>query len=1215
MKRLIFFTSLIALCLSCSEKIETTRGIGVYPGDPDEFFGPEMIQDATYRNIALNRAVWHSTSYDYNLTGHLATDGIVSDKVPYYMAVVTSDGVAEKRDRERIMDENTTRIEVKGSKDAFLRLDVPGNAFDADEIVFKGTLTCPKDAKGYNISIEGSNDGENWTVLSRSAGAGKPGDTVPPRGMAIGGGSQNVAVSAGLAGIKSEKIDKPGPPAAKQTSTMRYNMGGGADRPESRAVNYSASIPEGSDFQHYIIRLESPSVINWTFTEIEFHKQGEYVRALPSESLNSAWMSAGAEKEWIYVDLGASASFDKIKVYWLAKANATSVETSENGKDWNAIAQFPQGSEMIEELAVNGKGRYVRLSFDGAADGKNIAISEFEVYGKGGVVAKAHEAAAPDGNLLNLTGGNWKIQRSNLVSAAPEEIASKGYDASSWIVATVPSTVLSSYYNVGAIPDIRYDDDQLQISESFFYSDFWYRDEFTVPAEYAGKTLTLNFDGIDWKADIWMNGSFIGHIDGAFMRGEFDITSVAQCGSSNTLAILIHKNDHPGIIKEQTRYSTDTNGGALGGDNPTFHATVGWDWIPTVRGRGIGIWNDVFVKATDAGVSIKDIFIPTDLPLPSTAYADLSPVVTLTNNGSAAASGSIEVTYGTLGIKGDYELEAGQTKDIELPVTRMDNPQLWWPKGYGEPYLYDVNVKVTNGGTVSDSRDWKLGVREMNYTLDADGVLDMYINGRRLIGNGGNWGFPEINYNYRAREYDIAVAYHADMNFTMIRNWVGMTGDEEFYEACDRYGVMVWQDFWLANPVDGPNPYNEKMFLDNAEDYVRRIRNHPSIGIYVGRNEGNPPISINNGLASLVETLHPGLYYIPHSAAGPVSGGGPYRALPVEDYFSAVRGYDRFHSERGMPNVMTAESIKMMLREENQWPQTSVWGVHDYTLENAQSCATFNQMIATALGEPQSLEQFAEYAQWINYNGYRAIFESRSWNREGLQLWMSHPCWPSMVWQTYDYYFEPTGAYFGSKKGSAPIRIQWNPVSGNVEVVNNNASDQNGLKAEASIINYDGKVVYSTDATLDSKEDTTIPVFPLTFDQPELTDAYYIKLKLFKGDELLADNFYWEGKENGNYQILNNLPKVKLATKTSFTRNGEGWTAVTELKNNTDTPALMIRLKLQGKKTGERILPAFYEDNYFSLLPGETKTVTTTFKSEDTRGEKPQMAISGFNIQ
>jgi hypothetical protein len=488
----------------------------------------------------------------------------------------------------------------------------------------------------------------------------------------------------------------------------------------------------------------------------------------------------------------------------------------------------------------------------------------------------------------------------------------------------------------------------------------------------------------------------------------------------------------------------------------------------------------------------------------------------------------------------------------------------------------------------------------------------MYINGRRFIGRGGNWGFPESNLAYRGREYDEAVAYHADMNFTMIRNWVGQTADDEFFEACDRHGIMVWQDFCLANPVDGPDPSDPKMFIDNAEDLIKRIRNHPSIGIYVGRNEGNPPVVIDTALRGLIARLHPGLHYISNSAMGVVSGGGPYGALPVRDYF-LLYGFNKFHSERGMPNVMTWESLKQTLPDSSLWPQNSLWGFHDYTLLSAQACATFNQMVEKGFGPAKDAKEFTELAQWINYNGYRGMFEGRSLYRQGLLLWMSHPAWPSMVWQTYDYYLEPTAAYFGCKKASEPIHIQWNPVFDNIEVVNYSAGNRTGLTAEAQIINMDGSVKWEKKTDLNCREDSTATCFKLEFPK-DLTPVHFIKLTLTRNGDVVSENFYWRGLEDGNYRALRDLPKAALEHHTMISLAGDDWLLTTTIKNKSKVPALMIRLKVVAKRTGERLLPVLYTDNYFSLMPGEQKVITSTIKDQDTHGRKPAVVISGFNV-
>ena len=369
---------------------------------------------------------------------------------------------------------------------------------------------------------------------------------------------------------------------------------------------------------------------------------------------------------------------------------------------------------------------------------------------------------------------------------------------------------------------------------------------------------------------------------------------------------------------------------------------------------------------------------------------------------------------------------------------------------------------------------------------------------------------------------------------------------------------------------------------------------------------------IDTALRAMIQELHPGLHYISNSAFGVVSGGGPYRALPVRDYF-LLYGYNRLHSERGMPNVMTYESLIQTLPESALWPQNSLWGMHDYSLQSAQSAASFNQIIETGFGKSDNAKKFTELAQWVNYNGYRGMFEGRSLYRQGLLLWMSHPAWPSMVWQTYDYYLEPTAAYFGCKKACEPIHIQWNPVFDNIEVVNYNARNQSGLSAKAQLINMDGSVQWAKERALDCREDSTAICFKLEFPK-SLSSVHFIKLTLKKGDKTLSENFYWRGLVDGNYQALRDLPVIKLQNSTKTEKSGKEWILTTTLNNTSKTPAMMIRLKVVGKNSNNRILPVFYSDNYISLMPGETRVITMNLKDEDTLGEIPIVEISGYNI-
>jgi hypothetical protein len=983
----------------------------------------------------------------------------------------------------------------------------------------------------------------------------------------------------------------------------------------TRMLDECIKLDNCDNYTHYRLSFNLKGGIEWSFTAIDLFEQNRQVDLLASKFYNSAWMSEGAGEEWIYIDLGSTSEFDCVKLHWINKATNGKIQTSNDAKQWKDLASLPTGDQATDDIKCKGKARYVRILMQEAHDNKNYILSEVEIMGKGGLTAIPQPQPIAENNRLNLSGGNWVLQRASQVAASGEVISTPQYNAADWIVATVPGTVLTSYKNIGAIPNPNYADNIFHISESFFNSNFWYRNEFEISDDFNKERLFLNFDGLNWKANIFLNGKRIGRIEGAFIRGKYDVTDLVVKGK-NVVAVEIIKNEHIGAIKEKNEVNTDFNGGILGADNPTFHASIGWDWISTIRGRNIGIYNDVYLT-TSGKVTVEDPFVATALSLPDT-LATLTPEVYVTNHTTVPVKGVLKGRIGDIAFEKSIELSASEQRNVKFEPTEfqqlLKQPlRLWWPNGYGEPYLYDAEFSFSIDGALSDSKTFKVGVRQMDFNED-NNILSLFINGRRFIGRGGNWGFGENNLNYRGREYDIAVAHHANMNFTMMRNWVGQIGDEELYEACDRHGIMVWQDFWLANPADGPDPYDNEMFIANAEDYVRRIRSHASIGIYCGRNEGFPPEVIDKALRRIVKEKHPGLHYISSSADEVVSGHGPYRALPVKEYFTLKSGSDKFHSERGMPNVMNFESLARTLKPEDLWPQSNKWGQHDYTMQGAQGGESFNAIIEKGFGKPESAKEFTDLAQWVNYDGYRGMFESRSLNRKGLLLWMTHPAWPSMVWQTYDYYFEPTAAYFGCKKANEPLHIQWNAATDEIEVVNYHAGAHPALTATAQIINLDGSVVWEKSAEVNSDEDTTISCIKLEF-PTSLSAAHFVKLYLAEGDKIISDNFYIRGTEEGNYQAINTMPKIKLEQATTTSQQDGIWKGSITLKNNSDTPALMIRINVVGEGDGEQILPIFYSDNYFSLLPGEQKQVDFHWKDIDSRGNKPEVIVSGFNVK
>ena len=1165
-----------------------TRGIGQYPGNPEEDFSPSLAPDhSTYRNIALLRSAFASSSHDYNLVAQLATDGLVSDKQPQYLNLSTPEGDVPRREREWMIDEGPYSRNTFTGGDTYFQFTLANYSKAAGKLSLVGTVVYDDKVSkgGYEIICQGSNDGQNWTEIGKLSGSGLPGKAL----------SYRVPVTD-----PNKQTD--------QTTTMPV-----------RKLNETITFDKEVAYSAYRVLLKMAGAHDWVFTEANFLDRDGLVEMKPSQFFNSAWMSATAGEEWLYVDLGSRSEFDKVNLHWINKAVKGKIQVSDDAKQWKDAAELPGGDGLNDEITLNDKlqARYVRVLMQEPANGSRYILSEMEVMGKGGLVARPVASPAVSKGEMNLSGGNWRLQRASEVNASGEEISTPEFKPENWIVATVPGTVLSSYKNIGAIADPNYADNQLQVSESFFWSNFWYRDEFEVPEGFKQDRLFLNFDGINWKANVYLNGKKLGCIEGAFMRGKFDVTDVVAPGK-NVVAVEIIRNNHIGAIKEKNKQSTDFNGGILGADNPTFHATIGWDWIPTVRGRNIGIWNDVFLTSTGK-VTVADPLVTSVLPLPDTTSATLTAEVIVKNHDANTVNGTLEGKVGNITFQKPVSLAAGEEKTVvfdvkDFPQLKMENPRLWWPKGYGAPNLYDANFTFKVGDAVSDAKDFKVGIRQMTFNED-NHILSLFINGRRFIGRGGNWGFGESNLNYRAREYDIAVAYHADMNFTMMRNWVGMIGDKELYEACDRHGIMIWQDFWLANPADGPDPYYPEMFIANAEDYVKRIRSHASIGLYCGRNEGFPPEQIDKALRRIIKEDHPDIHYISSSADDVVSGHGPYRMLPAKEYFTLKTGNDKFHSERGMPNVMTYESMLRTFSSEGIWPQDNQWGMHDYTREGAQGCTSFNEIIAKGYGEPQSAKEFAELAQWVNYDGHRSLFESRSQNRKGLLMWMSHSCWPSMVWQTYDYYFEPTAAYFAIKKASEPLHIQWNPATDEVEVVNYSAGTHKGLTAKVQILNMDASVAWEKEATVDSNEDTTNKCIKLAF-PANLSKVHFIKMVLTENGKVVSDNFYHRSLEENNYQDLRQLAKVALQSTTTMDKNADGtWSAVSVIENKTSTPALMIRLNVVGSKDGQQLLPVFYSDNYFSLLPGEKKEVRMSWKDEDTRGNEGKVLITGYNVE
>ncbi|MCR4581953.1 MAG: discoidin domain-containing protein [Prevotella sp.] len=1144
---------------------EETRGIGQYPGAPSEYFAPTVSWTdggGTLTNVALHRAAYASSARDYNHTAHLVTDGICDTQEPAVLTVCTPAGQLPRREAEWAIDGGPFSRNILMGEKTWLQYHWGGTLTPVVRKVKVNGMVAYDDkvaTKGYRLCCQASDDGQQWQTIGELKGKGLPG------------------------------------------TPLHYKLHSDPNKQEAQdylpARVLSEEIRLGATdhcLTHFRLLLEMEGAAHWDIRELQFSDAADNdVEVLPSRQFSSLWMSNGGGEQWIYVDLGRSLPLERIVLDWYQAPAKGCIQVSDDARTWKTVAD-------IAERRFTATGRYVRLLMQQTGEAGYYALREMEVLSRQKVVYTPHRPAPAVKGRRELSGGEWQLQRASEVTAAGEQIASADFAAEGWIPATVPGTVLASYMNIGAVPNPNYADNIDQLSESFFRSNFWYRNEFQVGSELDGQQQWLNFDGINWKANVFLNGQRLGRVEGAFMRGRFNVTGLLRQGT-NYLAVEIICNEHFAAIKEKDEQSTQFNGGILGADNPTFHATVGWDWITTIRGREAGIWNEVYLTATKM-VTVSDPYVQTVV---GSGKVSVTPSVFVRNNDSRPVSGVLSGYIGDVRFEKRVSLPAHAEQEVsfspdEFPQLSSDAFRLWWPNGYGEPYLYEAG-SCFDGDT---PLTYKAGLRQLTYT-DQNDSLRIYVNGRRFIPLGGNWGFDEHNLLYRSREYDIAVGYHRDMNFTMIRNWVGQVGDEAFYEACDRHGIMIWQDFWLANPADGPDPYDNVLFLANARDYTRRMRSHASIGLYCGRNEGFPPEALDRKLRAYVHELAPGMEYISHSSSQGVSGGGPYRALTMKEYFERQSG--KIHSERGMPNVMNIESLQRTFSPDALWPQSLQWGQHDFTLQGAQRAATFNKMVEEGFGKAASAAQFSRWAQLINYNGYRGMFEATSRTRAGLLLWMSHPCWPSMVWQTYDYYFEPTAAYFGCKKACEPLHIQYNALTDSIEVVNHSAGNRQTLTATAVVYNLNGKQVARKKHRFNSSEDTTEAWLRLADLTPRApSDVYYLRLTLTDPHGLLSENTYIMGREEGNYRALATLPEAEVEVTTVATATGS---LTVVLRNRSKVPAPFVRLNLKGAD-GEQILPAVYSDNYITLMPGERKRVSVTWNVQDARGQQAHIEVT-----
>ncbi|MEW2499766.1 discoidin domain-containing protein [Amycolatopsis sp. NPDC047767] len=532
-------------------------------------------------------------------------------------------------------------------------------------------------------------------------------------------------------------------------------------------------------------------------------------------------------------------------------------------------------------------------------------------------------------------------------------------------------------------------------------------------------------------------------------------------------------------------------------------------------------------------------------------------------------------------------------------TTSFDRVVLAWETAYAQTFRIQVSA---------DGDSWT----DVTSVDNSAKPLTFIVNGVKVFCRGGSWGWDELLRRMPPERVDNVVAMHRDMNFTMLRNWIGSSYREELFEACDRYGILVWTEFWDGFSTD---PANHDIFLAQAKDTVLRYRSHPSVAVWFGCNEGTPPAVIDQALRAIV-TENTDLLYQSNSAGGVITGDGPYRWLDPKQYFTgeATGGKAGFWSEIGIPTVSVVESMRNLVGDGDPgWPIGAPWFLHDWSTQGNQSPQTYLAAIDARLAPSSSLEEFCRKAQFVNFESMRAIFEawnSKLWNdATGVLLWMSHPAWHSTVWQTYDYDLDVNGSYYGSRKGCEARHVQADLTTWQVRAINHTPDAMSGMTVTAQLHGLDGK-------PLGAAQTQKVDVAPISgtaaFTVPfgaDLPALHLLRLTMTDSHgAVVSENTYWRYQADTAMRALNQLGRTQLST--SLRPAGkDGYTAT--IRNTGKTVAAMVRLSLRENNGKDRVLPTIYGDNYFWLLPGESRTVTVAPRRSV---KSPRLSVEAYNV-
>ena len=842
---------------------------------------------------------------------------------------------------------------------------------------------------------------------------------------------------------------------------------------------------------------------------------------------------------------------------------------------------------------------------------------------------------------------NWKVQNSLNIDANGKQISSTNYNATEWYSTDVPSTVLNVLVKNKVYENIFFGDNLKKIPTEQFNYPWWYRTEFAINNFSENKNYNILFEGINYRANIWLNGNLIADsstIESPYRVFELNITKYIKKGK-NILAVEIIPPKHDDL-------------------------TIGFvDWNPPAPDKNIGLWRGVKLIKTGK-VALKNVFVDTKVNTETLDEAFLTIRSEIVNYSDKDINITLKANSDDINFEKTYSLKANEKKKIvlnadEINQLHIKNPRLWWPNNLGEQNLYDLEVELYENNQLSDKEKVRFGIIQVDAYLNDKGHKGFKINGKKLLIKGAGW-VDDLLLADTPEKVEAQVRYAKHMNLNTLRLEGFWGNDETLFNKADEYGILLmigWSCHW---EWEGYCHRPETKFMcitsdkdidlqsKGYRDQIIRLRNHPSIFLWTLGSDKLPVPELEQKVSDYIQEYSPSIPYIASCKGqdmgtdfhniSEISGKvavkmlGPYAYVTPNYWYidTTLGGAYGFNTETGPgPQVPPLESIKKMIPENDLWPPNNdMWNYHAGRNE-FQTLNRYLKAFNARYGEAKNVEDFAFRSQISNYEAIRAMFEAFELNRyntTGIIQWMFNSAWPETFWQLFDWYLMPNGAFYGTKKACQPLNLIYNYKNHAVYLANNYNQAFDNLNVEVKVYNINSKEIYAKKLELKIDENISNKVLELN-NLNNLTDVYFLDLKLKdKNGKEISSNFYWlstkedvldfensdwfitPNKSYADFTSLNSMPKTKIETDYMFSGNGNKKSLSVHLINNTDKIAFFIELQLKNSETGKSILPIFWSDNYITLLPGESKTITADFETEFNTN-KLTFSYKGLNIE